>query len=54
MLSGPARVRVAWGIAYSQSFGANAPPTGGYNKSVLLSEVLTHWYHNDHSTAGLY
>ena len=25
---------------YPQSFGANAPPTGGYNKSDLLTEVL--------------
>ncbi len=25
-----------------QSFGADAPPTGGYNKSDLLAEVLSH------------
>ncbi len=28
-----------------QSFGADAPPTGGYDKSDLLTEVLTHPTH---------
>ena len=28
-------------FAYPQSFGADAPPTGGYDKSDLLTEVLS-------------
>ena len=42
MLSDPQGVEYYRPAITPQSFGADAPPTGGYNKSDLLAEVLSH------------